>query len=151
MTLFYGIRANARKAQAAVLVQNLLDMAARIFGPFDAPTSLMANKLVGLMWERNPDKFGPTLPLPNKYVLAACALSSGVHAAEKMDNPQLLQASRFALAEVCKVILVQCSQGGHGMSAWDVGLFDDVLAHLMHISAEQEKGPYASSFEAPGT
>lgn len=116
-------------------MQNLLDLAERVGGPINAQNAQIANKLVGLTWERNPDRFGPHRPLPDKFVLAACAISAGINAADKMGDQHLRRLLIFALTELCKEILMRQSQGGQGMTSYDAELFGDVAEHLQHINS----------------
>ena len=130
MTLFFGIRATARKSQAAVLVQNLLETRARETNLGARPADL-ANKLVGITWERNPQWFGPNRPLPNKFVLAACALSSGANAMAQMQNRSVELAVMGCLADVLKEITMQREFNGLKLHALDAHLVETVTEHLV--------------------
>jgi len=130
MTLFFGIRANARKAQAAVLVQNLLELSAKHTDLGAGPGDI-ANKLVGLTWDRNPQWFGPNRPLPNKFVLAASALSSGANAMAQMQNRSVELAMMNCLAEVLKEITMQREFNDLQLSALDLHLVGTVTEHLV--------------------
>lgn len=130
MALFFGLRANARKAQAAVLVQNLLELISKRTDLGAAPGE-MANKLVALVWDRNPQWFGPNRPLPNKFVLAACALSSGAHAMRQVQRPAQQFAMMWGLGEVLKEIDAQLSFNNLQLTELDKHLVEVTTEHML--------------------
>ena len=66
------------KSEAAVVVQNLLEVQQRAFLFDDDPASF-ANKLITVAWERKPDIFnGQFGQLPYKISVAAFALAVGI-------------------------------------------------------------------------
>ncbi|GAA0782991.1 hypothetical protein GCM10009108_26540 [Castellaniella ginsengisoli] len=134
MTLFFGIRSVARKSWAAVLVQNLLEMSAK-YTELGAPPADIANKIVGLVWDRNPQWFGPNRPLPNKFILAACALSFGANAMAQKKNRDVELAMMFCLAEVLKEVAMQQEFNNLQLDALDTHLLETVTAHLAAASA----------------
>ena len=98
MTLFFGISATAIKAQAAVLVQNLLEECARLSDLGASPAEL-ANKHVGISWDRNPQWFGPNRTFPTKFVLAGSAFSSGANAMAQIQSRSTELAMMVCLGE----------------------------------------------------
>jgi|SRR5690606_4302545 len=134
MALFFGIRSVARKSQAAVLVQNLLEMSAK-YTELGAQPGDIANKIVGLVWDRNPQWFGPNRPLPNKFILAACALSFGVNAMAQKENRNVELAMVFCLAEVIKEVTMQKEFNNLQLGALDAHLLETVTEHLAAASA----------------
>lgn len=134
MTLFFGIRSVARKSHAAVLVQNLLEMSAK-HTDLGAQPADIANKIVGLVWDRNPQWFGPNRPLPNKFILAACALSFGVNAMAQQGNRGVELAMIFCLAEVIKEVTMQQEFNHLQLSVLDEHLLEMVTEHLAAAAA----------------
>ncbi|WP_286898848.1 hypothetical protein [Achromobacter sp. UBA2119] len=134
MTLFFGIRATARKSQAAVLVQNLLEVCAKESDLGARPADL-ANKLVGITWDRNPQWFGPNRPLPNKFVLAACAFSSGANAMAQMQSRSTELAMMVCLGELLKEISMQREFNNLRLSALDLYLVEMVTEHMAAVTA----------------
>lgn len=70
------------------------------YGSGCSPRDLV-NKLVAIERDRNPRWFGPNRPLPNKFVLTACALSSCANA---IREPQK-SAQPFAMMRGFGVVL----------------------------------------------
>lgn len=134
MSLFFGIRATARKSQAAVLVQNLLEQCAK-HSDLGARPAELANKLVGITWDRNPQWFGPNRPLPNKFVLAACAFSSGANAMAQMESRSTELAMMVCLGEVLKEIAMQREFNDLQLTALDVHLVETVSEHLTAMTS----------------
>ncbi|WP_279214081.1 hypothetical protein [Achromobacter mucicolens] len=134
MTLFFGIRATARKAQAAVLVQNLLEECAR-HSDLGASPAELANKLVGITWDRNPQWFGPNRTLPNKFVLAGCAFSSGANAMAQIQSRSTELAMMVCLGEVLKEIAMQREFNNLRLSSLDVHLVEMVTEHHAAVTS----------------
>ena len=93
--VFGAIKNTYKKSEAAVVVQNVLEISVRtgLGGSIEACAKL-ANRLVAIVWDERPDlysgKFGQR---PHKISVAAAALAEGVKA-----NP--LPALSFALGNV---------------------------------------------------
>lgn len=127
--MFFGIRSIARKSQASVLVQNLLEVVAKNTDLGARPADI-ANKIVGLAWDRNPQWFGPNRPLPNKFILAACALSFGANAMAQAQNRNVELAMMICLAEVLKEIAMQREFNNLLLDSLDLSLLEMVTEHL---------------------
>ena len=77
MGLFSGIKSTYKKSEAAVVVQNLLEIQAQV-GLLELDPAKLANQLVGSVWDAKPDiydgRFGQR---PHKISVAASALARG--------------------------------------------------------------------------
>ena len=78
MGLFSGIKSNYKKAEAAVVVQNLLEHQQK-FGFFDYSPKDFATKVVNDVWSEKPDIFnGKFGQRPHKISVAALSLAYAV-------------------------------------------------------------------------
>ncbi|MCE5232945.1 MAG: hypothetical protein ABFC67_07295 [Mizugakiibacter sp.] len=85
MAIFDGIRNNWRKAEAASIVQQLLEHDQK-FGLVRRGAARYANELVGLAWQQSPHLYdGSRGVLPHKVAVAASALAHGAKAAIGRD------------------------------------------------------------------
>ncbi|MBV6413775.1 MAG: hypothetical protein OMOMHJEC_01594 [Xanthomonadales bacterium] len=92
MSLFAGLRNTYNKAEAALIVKNLLDEAVKDGVMEPGGESQMASSLVGSVWNALPDVFSGTFGLrPHKVITAASALAHG------LENPELAFPSQEAL------------------------------------------------------
>lgn len=79
MGLFDGVRNTWRKSEAAVVLQNLLEIQVQN-GLSDLDPAMTANKLIGFVWDSKPDIFnGKFGQRPHKISVAAAALVQGLH------------------------------------------------------------------------
>jgi len=79
MGLFDGVRNTWRKSEAAVVVQNLLEIQVQN-GLSVLDPAKTANQLVGVVWDSKPDIFnGKFGQRPHKISVAAAALVQGLH------------------------------------------------------------------------
>lgn len=80
MGLFSGIKNNMRKAEAAVLIQKLLEHQAQLdmYPEFDPAT--MATKLIASAWDGRPEAFDGSLggDRPHKLSIAVYALANAI-------------------------------------------------------------------------
>lgn len=79
MVFFGSVKDNFKKAEAAVVIENVLDMQAHheIF-PLD-DRSKLANRLIAQVWDENPGLYdGTRHARPHKATLAAKALVEGL-------------------------------------------------------------------------
>lgn len=87
MRLFRGIKDTFRKSEAAVIVQNLLEMQQRS-GLFDHDPASSATRIVDAVWKKSPHLFdGRFGQRPHKISIAASALSNAVDVLE-VGNPK---------------------------------------------------------------
>lgn len=94
MGLFRGIKNTFKKSEAAVVVQNLLEMQAKT-GVFELDPASTATKLVDAVWTESPQIFdGRFGQRPHKLTVAAAAFA---HAIDQMHESNLL-ANSFVLA-----------------------------------------------------
>jgi hypothetical protein len=92
MSLFAGLRNTYNKAEAALIVKNLLDEAVKDGVMEPGGESGMASTLVGSVWNALPDVFSGTFVLrPHKVITAASALAHG------LEHPQIAFPSQEAL------------------------------------------------------
>lgn len=86
MRLFGGIKDTYKKSEAAVVVQNLLEMQQKS-GLFDSDPASSATSLVDAVWTKNPHIFdGRFGQRPHKISLAASAFSNAIEVLE-VGNP----------------------------------------------------------------
>ena len=78
MNLFKGIKNTYKKSEAAVLVQNLLEMQAKV-GIFNEDPASSATLLVDAVWMKTPHLFdGRFGQRPHKLSLAAASFSNAI-------------------------------------------------------------------------
>lgn len=78
MGLFKGIKNNYKKSEAAVVVQNLLEIQSKN-GMFDLDPAATATRLVELVWTSSPHLFdGRFGQRPHKLSVAAAAFANGI-------------------------------------------------------------------------
>lgn len=82
MGLFTGIRGRIRQAQAAVVIQKLLE-AQHVEARLGLSPHLVANVLVSAVCDHSP---GMVAELPHKFTLAIAALSLGISAPATDDD-----------------------------------------------------------------
>ena len=86
MGLFSGIKDTYKKSEAAVVVQNLLEIQVKI-GCFSHDPAVFANTLIQSVWDEKPDIFsGKFGQRPHKLAVAAIALSRALSTA-RQDDP----------------------------------------------------------------
>lgn len=86
MGLLSGIKDTYKKTEAAVVVQNLLDLSARA-GLFEGDTSLVARTVVDAAWKHKPDIFsGKFGQRPHKIAVAGFALGLAVTRLDDSSN-----------------------------------------------------------------
>ena len=78
MGFFRGIKNNIKKSEAAVIIQNLLEMQSKT-GLYDRDPASSANEIVGAFWDKSVNildgRFGQR---PHKISLAAAALGDAI-------------------------------------------------------------------------
>lgn len=129
--MFSWFARTLRKSEAAVVAQNALEHMVRITGA--APSTeprLIANRLVGKVWDHRPKVFdgrdghGPL----HKLTVAIAALAHGIHV-YKYDSQDRLTIM-IALGQ----LLAEAEQHGHGYGLtqkdyWLIRQSDDVFRH----------------------
>lgn len=131
MGFFSGVEAAVRKSEAAVVIQKLLERQIAC-GLLEVEPRALANKLVQVVWDRNPQLFNDAnAKLPNKLALAAAALSSGVNAlrtGDRSDQLALVTCLGFVLMDLI------ASEGRHSLSSLDLYLIDQATSVHLHFS-----------------
>ena len=113
MSLFKGIKDNWKKAEAASIIQNLLEGQARV-GAFAGDPATAANTLVKKAWAVNPEIFdGRYGQRPHKASLAATSLAmavDGLSRASKFHAPLMAALAEILLDLEEKGFLLPLSQ-----------------------------------------
>lgn len=101
MGIFSGIKNNVRKSEAAVVVQNLLEIQQRKGFPVTDPGTL-ANLIVGGAWAEKPHLFdGSQRQRPHKITIAAVSLARYCEMPQSVaDRDAVLSALAMALDEL---------------------------------------------------
>lgn len=78
MGLFSGIKNNMRKAEAAVVLQNLFEYQSKFQGDAGINPAKLANKIVDTAWDSKPEAFDGSLGgvRPNKLTVALYSLAN---------------------------------------------------------------------------
>lgn len=102
MGLFSGIQNNIKKSEAAVVIQNLLELQTK-WGAYDGDPAKQATSLVQAIWDQRPDVFSGKFGVrPHKLALAAAALSNGLF--DHQHNHRLSASLLLALGEILKAV-----------------------------------------------
>jgi hypothetical protein len=126
-----------RKSQAAVVVQRLLEqqVAHGLLSPEPSPHTL-ANKLVEVVWDRNPNVLASGGELPHKLSLAAAALSSGVNALARSGEREPMLALLTSLGAVLTELVATGDRLGlHAVDLYLVDQAESVFRHFSEPSA----------------
>jgi len=145
MQWFTGIRNKWRKSQAAVVVQNLLELQVKSDFYVSDPV-LLANKLVGQVWDQKPDiyngKFGQR---PHRITVAAVALANGIDSCNDTD------LNRMALIMSLLAVIAEIRRNGrlYPLNSLDDQLIEYALSVFMEVSrkmSETESGKEVKAF-----
>ena len=134
MGFFSGAKNNFKKAEAAVIVQNLLEHQVNV--PLSGATfdpAKIANALVGDVWDNKPDIFsGKFSTRPNKLAIAACALGLGV----KFYDDRKDVENRLALMTALGNLLSEIEVNGplYGLNSVDVVLIASASEVLEEVT-----------------
>lgn len=150
MGLLSGIRALGRKSQAAVVVQKLLEqqMAHGLLNADPSP-HMLANKLVEVVWDRNPKVFDSGGELPHKLSVAAAALASGVNALARTGEREAMLALLTSLGAVLTELVATGDR--LGLRAADLYLVDQAESVFRHFSEPSVADKARSSPQEPPT
>lgn len=143
MGLFSGIKNTYKKSEAAVVVQNLLELQANV-GLFDLDPAKFANKLVGIAWDSKPDVFnGKFGQRPHKMTVAASALANGI---ELFDDDDL---NRNALVLSLGNIVSELATNGrlYPFNSLDHQLLEVSMSIYVEIIQEISELPLAGEFD----
>lgn len=135
MGLFSGVKSLVRKSEAAAVVQKLLERQVTLgFLGIDPSPGTLANKLVEVLWDRNPKIFNSGT-LPHKLSVAAAALSSGVNAMARAGDRETMQVLLTSLGTV----LMELTATGDrlGLHATDLYLIEQAEAVRRHFSEDE--------------
>ena len=119
MRILSGFKAALRKSEAAVVIERLLDVQAAA-GLFDERPAAIANKLVAVVWDRNPAVFSTGAGLSQKYALAAAALSGGVTAMQRAGDANAQASFVICLGSLFQKLYLL--RDAVALSALDLGL-----------------------------
>lgn len=139
MGLFGGIKSTYKKSEAAVVVQNLLEIQSKV-GLLDLDPAKLANKLVEAVWNSKPDVFdGKFGQRPHKLTVAACALAYGIEHFEDSDT------NRNALILSLGNIISEFEKNGglYPFNSLDHQLFDASMSIFAEIAREFSESPLA--------
>lgn len=130
MGLFASFRRGVRQAKAAALLERLLEGQRRTGLGVDAPSAILASKLVQIVCDQNPGLLAAR-PLPHKYSLAAAALASGANGMRKSGDRE----TELAFASCLTSLMMEATARGTQLkfSAIDLRLFaaaEDVVARV---------------------
>ena len=143
MRLFGGIKDTFKKSEAAVIVQNLLEMQQKS-GLFDNDPASSATTLVDAVWTKNPHlfdgRFGQRL---HKISLAASAFSNAIDVLE-VGNPN---SNCFAMC--LGNILNEVSVNGklYPLNNLDMDLLDTAAKTFTRISEEFAASPLGQEID----
>lgn len=143
MRLFGGIKDTFKKSEAAVIVQNLLEMQQKS-GLFDNDPASSATSLVDAVWTKNPHLFdGRFGQRPHKISLAASAFSNAIDVLE-VGNPN---SNCFAMC--LGNILNEVSVNGklYPLNNLDMDLLDTAAKTFTRISEEFAASPLGQEID----
>lgn len=128
--LFANFRSALRQAKAAALLERLLEVQRRTGLGVDAPSAILASKLVQIVCDRNPGLLAAR-PMPHKYSLAAAALASGANGMKKSGDRE----SELAFASCLASLMMEATARGTQLkfTPIDLRLFataEDVVARV---------------------
>lgn len=142
MGLFRNIKNQFRKSEAAIIVQNLLEMHTKI-GLLDGDVAVIANKIVEAVWQDSSHlldgRFGRR---PHKLALATAALHFAIEV--RPENDPVRQASVISLGNIINEISTNGAL--YPFSELDWRLFEAATACLAEALA-----PYSDLAEASGS
>ncbi|WP_267220902.1 hypothetical protein [Dyella silvae] len=140
-----GITTMWRKAQAATIIQELLDHQKK-HGLLEFPTTSYANHLVAAVWAQTPDVMeGRSGPKPHKIAIAAFVSATGLSIEENTPGPDS-ESKRYALLFVLATILREVEENGHRYPFHHVDhqllsvAMDCLMEH--HEQMEQKNGDF---------
>ena len=133
MGLFGNAKNNWHKAQAAALIQGMLEIE-QSAGAFSRNPAQVANNLVGTRWDVSPHVFdGSSGMRPHKISIAAAALIAVVHGALNNDKIDL---NILALWRCLSKILLAIGEGHvplHSLNILDDSIIQGVVAEFDKI------------------
>lgn len=132
--MFKSIKNNWRKAQAAVIIEILLDKLAAQ-GIFDGKPNLIANKIVEKVWELRPELFdGRRGHYPHKVIAAATVLALTAERAPSDGNV-------FPIVMICLGNILSDTDANPmswPFSPQDIMLLDAARAIFVRLSMEED-------------
>lgn len=136
--MFNGLTNSYKKAEAAVVIQNLLAHQASV-GTFHSDPVKSASTLVEATWRSKPDLFeGKFGRRPHKLAIAAAALAFGVANGSKDHQNR----DGFVLALGATLSEYEINASLYSLNNVDKALFDDAIAVFTQlIEEERRKNP----------
>lgn len=140
--LLRSIKDNYKKAEAAAVAENLLQIFADS-GISDLPAARTANRIISDVWERAPTLLsGRQGPRPHKATFAAAAFSSAINAKPAPDHPE---KTTYMLC--LGKILEHFSLNASGLNKTDQMIIDLSLKTFKHHAQEMSKSPIGEDIE----
>lgn len=143
MRLFAGIKDTFKKSEAAVIVQNLLEMQQKN-GFFDTDPASSATHLIDAVWAKKPHLFdGRFGQRPHKISLAAAAFSNA------LDILEVGQPNSNCFAMCLGNILNEISVNGklYPLNSLDIDLLDGAAKTLSRVSEEIAASPLGQEID----
>lgn len=137
MGLFRSVKNTYKKSEAAVVVQNLLEIQANT-GMLDIDPATAANQLVRSVWSESPHLFdGRFGQRPHKLSIAAVAFSRAI--THLSDDDPLILSFMMALGK----IMGEVSANGrlYPFNSVDEQLLDKALGVFTSVSKQFEQSP----------
>jgi hypothetical protein len=135
--MFKRVKNNFKKAEAAVIVQNLL-VEHKEAGNLNRDPAEVANALISAVWGQKPDLFeGRFGTRPHKIAVAASALANALEISYDwgQDRRALIGSFLTVMAEV------QTNGGFYGLSGPDNVLLEYANGILARVTEEVEADP----------
>lgn len=143
MGLFGGIKDNWKKAEAAVIIQNVFENLAK-YGSFEGDPAKVANTLITDVWELKPDiysgKFGQR---PHKISVASAALAQGAMSA----HPESSARANCAIALGQLLGEVETNGRLYPLNSLDHTLLEAAVSIFTEISTEIVESPLGQSID----
>ncbi|MDI1253848.1 hypothetical protein [Thermomonas sp.] len=136
MRLFGGMKDTMKKSEAAVIVQNLLEIQGKR-GLFNGNAGDLANTIVGATWDEKPHLFnGTRAERPHKLSLAAISLAH-------FCRTHPTDSQRDVLLMSLGMVLEEALHNGrkYGFTQVDSGFFNGAVAILSTFNDQLNSDP----------
>jgi hypothetical protein len=144
MGFFSGIKDMNKKVEAAVIVQNLLEIQVNA-GTFSSDPQNFATRLVNMAWDKKPDLFnGGFGQRPFKLAVAASAFSNGV--TQFNDDPSIKVALVISLGNI--FLELQTNRRLYPLNSLDDQLLEDALVVFKENMKKMSETPLAEGFRS---
>jgi hypothetical protein len=146
MVFFKAITDNFKKAEAAVIVQNLLSNAAKI-GMYDGDPAKSATRLVDRLWDSNSALFsGKQGHRPHKLTIASAAFASAI----ELGDAELALTDSHVFALCLSQILQELHGGKHDaqMSGVDMAILKPCITLFEEFSSASNESPLSKEIDS---